>query len=552
MLARVLLYKDFFDGEKPRLADLLSNISSELIIEVLSFINAELFLNNSLEKQSFIFHNLISGIDNIEKKRLEDIYNGLSEESELIAFPIASNLKLTERELLTYRSIENYKLNGIDELNILKAIIITNEEFDDNNLSKTKIKPKPDLIRLMWAIGYEQLEHSSNGINSLLPSLYYANELLEYLKEEYPENFSIFLQKLGIDNHQKYLTNFLHLIQNGINIEQNKANSLFKLNLIEKHPFLAPFCIDAKNLNREEYIESSKNVDFIGLREKPIIKHSEESFTITNWNFLLNKFLLGLMFDYYHSIYPERGNKAFLKFKENLGENFVEKGFLYNVLHEIFDSDTLDIELLSDDKELGYNFDFYLRIENKIFLFECKDYLMPSKVKSGQIEEIEKYINNRFGGAVNQLEKQIQKINNSTYETIKLPYPKERIFVYPIIIYTDKSFSMLGINSFLSKKLKEILSKKENDFFHMWDLNMIHIDFFIQHKNILQKNPKLFISLLNDAYHSRNAAMTSAQITLKTSDVINALSYFEEQIGDKLMKIKDHDLFETIIKLLKP
>lgn len=551
MLARVLLYNDLFDDEIPVISKLLNEIPSNIIIRVLSHINSQLYIDNSLKNQNEIFGYLINRIDEVEKKRIIDRYNSLlNRKDDLIAFPVYSNLKLIESEILNYRIIDKTETTGEDELNILKAIIISNEIYDSDRLSKTRVDPKPDFIQLLWIIGFEQIEHSKNGLTGLMPSLFYADKLFEYLKNDNPEHYRNFLTNFNIDNHLDYLRNYLQLIQNGIKLKEKKVYSLFNFNLLEKHPFLRNFCIDIENFNSEEYIHNNKNVDFIGLREKPIIKHNETEYTVTNWNFILNKFLMGLMFDYYHSIYPERGNKAFFKFKNSLGDDFVEKSLLKNLLSEIFTPNGTEIDFLSDDKSKGYNFDFYIRIDNKIFLIECKDYLMPVKAKRGDIKETEAYLTDRMVGAVIQLHKQIKKLNNEDYSSINIPFDKNRLFIYPIIVHTDKSFSMPGINRYLKINLQRLLNENPTKFFHIWDLNLIHIDFFIQYQGVLKNNPKMLISLLNDSHHRKQALITQFKITKSSNDIVKAERNFEDLILDKLVQIDDNKLIELVTGLL--
>lgn len=551
MLARVLLYNDLFSDEEKNITDLLSEIPSNIVIGILSHINAQLYLYNSVEKQNEILGYLVNRIDKEEKERILEEYSKLfNDKYELIAFPIFTVLKLIEHELLNYRKFEKSETTGVDELNILKAIIISNDKYDKIRLSKTKVTPKPNFIQILWILGFDQMEHSKQELNGLMPSLFYAENLFEFLKLQNEGHYNNFLSRFQLSNHTDYLKNYLQLIQNCVKIKENEVHSVINFNLIEKHKFLEKFCIDVDDFNSEKYVENGKAIDFIGLREKPIIKHSNTEYSITNWNFILNKFLLGLMFDYYHSIHPERGNKAFLKFKDKLGEDFVEKTLLRGILEDIFINESLDIQLLSDDKEAGYNFDFYLRIENKVFIIECKDYLMPVKAKSGDIAETEKYLDNRLGGAVAQLHKQIKKFQNKTYNTIEIPYDHNRLFIYPIIVYTDKSFSMPGVNKYLNDRLRNLLISDKFDFFHIWDLNLIHIDFFIQYQGILKDNPKLFISLLNDSYHKKQAGIFQLKKTGHSNDIIKAESNFADQIKDKLVKMDDYKLVKIMTEKL--
>lgn len=549
MIARVLLYNDLFEGEIPDISKLLSEISSRIVIEILSYINAELYIENTLEKQTKIFDCLVSRIDEKEKQQIIEKYTLLSNKRKnLIAFPIYSNLKLIEKELLEYRSIEMSETTGIDELNILKAIIVSNGIYEEDKLSKSKIKPKPDFVQLLWIIGFEQIEHSRNGLHGLMASIYYADKLFEYLKANNIDYYNIFLKMYGLNNHLEYLKNYLELIQNGI--KQDEINSCFFINLIEENPFLKNFCIDINAFDSKEYKVSGKTIDFIGLREKPIIKHNCKEYSITNWNFILNKFVLGLMFDYYHSIYPERENKAFLKFKDNIGENFVEKTLLNDLLSNIFRRESASIDFLSENKSKGYNFDFYIRIENKVFLIECKDYLMPVSAKTGSIDQTEAYITDRMGGAVVQLHKQITKLNNAEYNTIEIPYDSNCLFIYPIIVYTDKSFSMPGVKYYLNNKLKTLLSETKPQFFRIWDLEIIHIDFFIKFQSVLKKNPKIFISLLNDSYHIQQTNILQMNRTGDSNYAIKSVSNFEDQMNDKLNEIDDNYLNKYIANRL--
>ena len=507
MIARLVTYSDIFNDEIENSSSLVENIPSYYILSIFSHINGYLYHSNSLKKELFLFKKLIEQLDNNQIDEILYPLKVLIDENgqNLQLFPLYSILILIEKETLNYRTIENdYTPSAEDELNILKYILLNNNEIDKQH---GKIKGN-SLREFIWPAALPQYEF--NSTKSFISNLKIAIRLFDYFNHNYETELVNYLENNNALSSKDFLKKIADLYFNGYKKDEHSFNSRFTSDLIAANPILTRFCLDFENFDVEAYKRKGKHKYFKGLRETPILKHENGHFNIINWNFIVDKFYKGLIFDFYHSTnLQETRNLSFEDYKSRLGESFSEKQFFKEILTEIY-SNYDDVVLLTDEDSENYNFDFYLRIDNKIIIIEFKDYLMLDYIKNNSFEKIKKYIDSKFiktednNKAIIQLKNQILNINENPniYEP-DLDRIKNRLFIYPVTVYTDWSFSVAGINNYLNEEFFKIMNQYKTDFFIIRSFTMLSLDLFMENFDYLKENKLSLINLLESYYHIR-------------------------------------------------
>lgn len=173
--------------------------------------------------------------------------------------------------------------------------------------------------------------------------------------------------------------------------------------------------------------------------------------------------------------------------------------------------------------------DFYMRQGNKVFLFEFKDSTLNANIKySNKIEAIRTSILGKFEETldgqkkgIRQLINSIKNIRDSQFNNAELDlYDNERSTIYPIIVHTDCSFEVEGVNYLLKERFEMLLNE-----------NVIKDRYLI--KSIILVNLDTLISL-QDLFHSR---------TLKLSSCINEYLDYTNSKRNQLNQIYPFDKF---------
>jgi hypothetical protein len=531
MIGFYLTYRDIF-GTTPvdTIETLLLKIPSRFFISVISFINSNLYFDNSIENQKFILLKFFERQPVDTQNALIKNWNDCKKRIKYI-FPLFNNLTLINNILLDYR-VDSSKddLTPEEELDILKVILLNNQ-----NLDKT-FPDENNFIRKFWRQALPQFEFNYN--KNFVTSIQLSENIFEYLKTEYPKQYKEYLKYSNVHSAKEFIKNIIQFYLNGYNKQGRLFYSSFSVDLVKKNPLLENFIIEIINFDSKEFKKKKKDKYFKGLRENPIIKDEKNNYNIFNWNFIVDKFYQGLVFDF-HKNTSLQSSMRFDDFKSILGIQFSEKVFFKNLLRRIYPENTDDVVLLCSDEKPDYDFDFYIRINNKILLIEFKDYLMPDLVKYGKSDKVIDYFHSRFVSnenkkkGISQLLYQIKKIdtNIKVYEDLNIN--KERLMIFPIIIYTDNSFMVPGINRYLDKIFRKKLQASKNDFFLVHILTMISSEFFIEQFEFLKENKTILPSLIHSYYNLKCYYEHAAKTEVNVNTTLKAESAFEQLLSTR-------------------
>lgn len=152
--------------------------------------------------------------------------------------------------------------------------------------------------------------------------------------------------------------------------------------------------------------------------------------------------------------------------------------------------------------------DYYMRQGSNVFLFEFKDSTLNAKIKhSGEFKKIKKSVLEKFEETsdsqrkgIKQIINSIIHIYNSLFNRPELDlYDSENITIYPIIVHTDCSFEVEGINYILKERFKELLIEKNINNRHLIkDVVIINLDTLIALQDLFKCNKLELSTSIND------------------------------------------------------
>ena len=254
------------------------------------------------------------------------------------------------------------------------------------------------------------------------------------------------------------------------------------------------------------------DMDFLMMKEKPLIKTGPNIYNFMFMKMFLDKAYTGLLFDMKDALVKREvldSTMGYANLRSFLGEEFSERFFFYALMKRCFGLKYVNYSGEELEKILGKGMpDYYLRHQNRIFVFECKDVQLAAKKKlSGDYETIkkaifEKYVANSKGHAkgIGQLANVIVEKLPSILREVDKSTPNSVIFVYPVIVYFDDCFDVEGPNYLLNKEFQRIIAeKKVTADYEVKDVVMVNIEQLMGLENFFA-NEKLNLANLINSY----------------------------------------------------
>ena len=252
--------------------------------------------------------------------------------------------------------------------------------------------------------------------------------------------------------------------------------------------------------------------DFLMMRDKPLLKTGHNIYNIMYMRMFLDKAFTGLLFDMKDAL-VKRGlldkKNGYMNLRSMLGEDFSERFFFYELMKRCFGQQYVSYSGEELEKALGEGMpDYYMRCDNRIFVFECKDAQVASKKKlSGDYETIknaifEKYVANSrgHGKGIAQLASVIENKLSLIQKDVDVNSPKSVMFVFPIIVYFDDCFDVEGPNYLLNKEFRRDLEGRNvSEDYEVKDLVMVNIEQLMRLENFFADG-KLDLAYLINSY----------------------------------------------------
>lgn len=499
-------YKDVFpdDKENDNIGYFLSNVPSINVIHFVSYISA--CLDNdytNFKTQNFILKELLKPLNRKEQLEVSSKINKVSLSSPIIVFNHFSCQMILQYSILNFVQGNIPNFSADIAFNILKSFLICNSKYSKEmemlipGISNFSEQEKLLGLNITMDVAQNSLFNSEDDV---LEQSYKLKELNDFLKID---------EEIGTPYYDDYLkfkkvNNLLEIIKYSWNIHINFKSHNKNADL-NKQRFIIDTSHDDESVskylnsisNTEEGSDNFSNtygdsdLDFKLLRDKPLFKLDKFKYAVLSSKYYTDKIFNNLIFDYYQFIREKGYLKSFGDFKSYYSDVFVEKYLLNRIIEYTFEKINCNRKQAGDkfktnDKKNKDYSDYYIRIGNKILLFECKDRIMKAGIKYSYdykivINDIEdKYINS----GVKQLVKVIDSISKSKIRFDKLEKNDiESLQIIPIIVYTDYAYKSRGINFYINNIFKQKLSDL-NINFQIENIIMIHIDTLINYMDL--------------------------------------------------------------------
>ena len=470
-IGKIVTYGSIFgrEAQVPKSADLLMGISSQVLIQYYSYINTMCFLNPvdpNIER--YILKQILFRFDENERSALVIAIAKVilrSKGTPLKFFPLESILSCIQDELIRQDQSDPRPPTKEEELNILLSVLAKNDSLDKeavSRLGKIRKRNDEDLRKLIWTISFP---HSEFWISkNIFTATFKSIQFLEYLSTS--KQLSPFHQDFA-KSTSEYLKQLYLLFHNASIKQKWKLTSVFLKGGFTQDPSIRRITAD---LDKIKTISKNDLQDFKFLRKFPIIGLPDESYAITNWNFIIDKFYPAIVYDFFNGTNVKEAYKGkddrdkFNAYMSQIGKEFGESILLKKIVHKMLRGQSR-YTYLGDEKVRTY--DLYCRIDRHVFLIEFKNIMLPKKKDYDEIKDtidsrLIKSGNDKKG--VLQLIDQVEKFRDDPegFEPFKsMGINPNRLVIYPIIVYTDNSLNLHGINSYLNGTFrKEILGIK--------------------------------------------------------------------------------------------
>lgn len=427
----------------------------------------------------------------------------------------------------------------------------------DRRLETTKKIPNEDESIEEWCKKFTPVtlyENSLCAIRDYRLGFVKGYELLMTFaktNEKFRTYLTTFLRNRNLQSAEMYLYQIMTMF---LETEKNQSTPSHII-AINRHDNVNGYFLDSLCLNPKNYQYSA---DLKSLRDKPLLKYRDRTYIMLYSRFFLDKSFSGILFD----IAKENTSaslpfeKVYRSLKQLIGQEFSEHYLFYETLRRCFPSSLyihFSGEKMKDILHEGEP-DYYIRRDNKIFLFEFKDVLMKGEIKTCiDYDKIKEETYRIFVGeyrkngklkpkGVTQLSNTIEtKLSDITKECDSV---NSRYFIiYPILVYEDSSFDIEGFNYLLNNKFREIVKRRTiSPSFEIKDLVMVNLDTLMSLENYMSSQQVVFEDVIDN------------YITYKKESKLNTIYPFNKYLinqarnqGYRFLKSKwFDDVFNTL------
>ena len=457
----LLDYQTYY-GHKKTLADaitLIKDIPSTTLINYISGINVNLYLHDNDEYTGKLQFQLVDSLlgkctDEARKKWVEVIKKEGNNGFMPILFYNYSNLLFYNIIFENYNDYQCRDLTSEEAQRFFDAYLIINECVNDKyQIDYSRIENEVDNGNIENVIiPYFIYQRDYDSTLDFKNQVFRGGELFSYLEKDatYGKYVSDYYKDKNVSGYL-YMYKCLMIIISHIGIEKQKRLQLIDLydeitnNLINEK-YLDSLCVNGRI---DHYTE---NHSFKTLREKPLYKFDQYRFFVLDINFLFDHIYKAHIFSLNSFIQQKGGGNNFLSDK---GKFFIEEIYLPKVLDKCFPNYDRYYSSLCKDSNGEELCDAYIRDNDKICIIECKDVLLNADIKnSGDRKKLfdesdKKFVKNEKGKqkGITQLFNAVKDINDNSV-SFDSSIKNEGLEIFPVIIYTDNSFGIEGLNKY--------------------------------------------------------------------------------------------------------
>lgn len=504
--ARMISYSQMYAGEKPSVESLVSEIPTDEAVEWCSYI---VFRKDNLKIGECDIHILVPLLFSFESELQHKVtdylgpsYNGIDMLIDRYSF-----LKLTSF-LIAHHNEEHHELTNEEKTRLFKAYLVLCDEYLERISSGESIPDKytsDDMLKY-----YMPIQLLTNAIDA------FSDSSLEVIKgkwffvdfantdKKFKQYVEDFIKAKGYPNAIEYLGYIFNAIASATVNEPPTNIMMFGDSSGPWINFMNSMCANPK-----DFVEDD---DLNALRSKPVYKIADNKFAILFSKFFVDKLFPGLLFDMASTLASigtfDDEVAAYRSIKQQVGERFSEQYMLYRTLENTL-SRRMPVRICGQDLHKVVKSgepDYYARRNNRVFVFEFKDVRLDSQtISSCDYETIRQKLYNTFvfneegkPKGVKQLAHVIEEKLPEILSIIDTAVPNGKLKIYPVLVYTDGSFDIEGINYYLNGEFRKVIGSVD-DRFQVKDLVMVNLNLLMKLENYF-RNGKIDLDKVVNEY----------------------------------------------------
>jgi hypothetical protein len=544
-----LSYNDVFDDFRTvDVIRLISGIPSMNILQVAGHFSAQIHVGErDNERQLKLLEMWMGRMPAMYKRKIQDVIDEVrrAHDAKFNFIDQVSNCMLAELALENYNDLEMVSdLSPDQQLRLFKAYLYCSQLWINKQIFRGEDRSTPEgLSRL-----YIKLKFPHDEIRKLKDfriQFVKAVFLFKFLEKNpiFKEFLDVFHAEHNVSSWNEYLSNLLSVYIR--KFDEQKTPSV--LEVADEHKitqeFLRQFCVNPTGFQATN--------DFLGLREKPVFELHPNEFLFLNLNFLVDKFFQGIQFVLAKaliknkSLYKGKEIKRFDQFKSIYGEELSEKGLLYSIMDYVFANSgyiRFDGQALTA-KLGGGSADYYLRDKNDVVLVEYKDILVNASTKHSydfvliKEEIFKKLVSNQVSSdkGVTQLVNGIERYRKGEYQKVDPDAAIDSI-IYPVLIITDDTLNIAGVNFILNKEFQRLLAERGLDAARITDLTIVHFDTFLLLQDYIRSAKVSFIECLKEYNAMRRNPKNLTEAVAEFSEFMRYKMRSERDFTPKLLR----------------
>lgn len=504
--ARMISYSQMYAGDKPSVESLVSGIPTDEAVEWCSYI---VFRKDNLKIGECDIHILAPLLFSFESELQHKLTDYLGPTYNRIDMLIDrySFLKLTSF-LIAHHNEEHHELTNEEKTRLFKAYLVFCDEYLERISRGESIPAKytsDDMLKC-----YMPIQLLTNAIDA------FSDSSLEVIKGKWffvdfastDKNFKQyvedFIKAKGHPNAIEYLGYIFNAISSATVNEPPTNIMIFGKETGEWINFMNSMCANPENFAGDDELNA--------LRSKPVYKIADDRFAILFSKFFVDKLFPGLLFDMASTLASigtfDDEVAAYRSIKQQVGERFSEQYMLYRTLENTL-SRRMPVRICGQDLHRDLKSgepDYYARRNNRVFVFEFKDVRLDSQtISSCDYETIRQKLYNTFvfneegkSKGVKQLANVIENKLPEIITRIDTTVPDGMLKIYPVLVYSDASFDIEGINYYLNGEFRRGIGFVDERF-QVKDLVMVNLNLLMKLENYF-RNGKIDLDKVVNEY----------------------------------------------------
>lgn len=498
-IVRGLSYSQLYPYGKETIEELVSGLPTCDSVVWLSYI-VNLKQNLTIDETDIhILAPLMFSFEPDLQHRITDFLGSFVDRSEL--YVIVSSLLDTVKCLLSMPNKNRHKLSKEEKTRLFKAYLIECDNYlAGNEMAQKSMNAPDDMLHyyMPWAMKTNTVSSIKEPMMELVKGKLFLMDFSSQDKE-FSNYVKVFLHERQCSDPSMYLWHIFSVVSELIT--RDHRTNVIK---VDGHSSICGF-LDHSSVNTNDTYWEGNDPN---IQEYPVFKVDSNTYCILYIKFFTDKLFHSMIFDMAAVLSKKQlikgtPGQVYVQLKQKIGQRFTEKYLFYLIMKGILANKHYQIwtgEKLKQSYGDGMP-DMIAIKAQRIFVFEFKDIQLSAKIKEcGDFDTIINKINLELVQTEKGKPKGVTQIANVIEKRLKtiLP-PNEKLKIYPVLVYTESSFDLEGVNYYLNNRFREVLSSRNiDDNFCIKDLVMVNLDTLFMFDRAFRDHKLKFDVLIND------------------------------------------------------